>query len=70
VRILFIPFDMPAFAFGALYLAYSWHMDKRGGDNTAHDAHFYGALYGIVFTAALRPDLLTDFGGFQRTMGI
>ena len=65
-----IPFPIPAFVFGILYLFYSWYMDRQGGDNVAHDAHFYGAVYGILFTAALHPELIFDIGGFQRSLGI
>lgn len=67
---LILPIPMPAWLFGGLYLLYSWYMDKRGGDNVAHDAHFYGALYGVLFTAAMDPGLILDFGGFQRSLGI
>lgn len=65
-----IPFSIPAFVFGILYLFYSYYMDKRGGDNVAHDAHFYGAVYGIIFTAVLEPELILDIGGFQRSIGM
>ena len=70
VYFFLIPFPIPAFVFGGLYLFYSYYMDKRGGDNIAHDAHFYGAVFGIVFTAALEPQLLFDIGGFQRSLGL
>ncbi len=70
VGFLFIPFPIPAFVFGILYLVYSWYMDKRGGDNVAHDAHFYGAVFGIVFTAIMHPDLILSIGSFQRSMGL
>jgi membrane associated rhomboid family serine protease len=65
-----IPFPIPAFVFGILYLFYSWYMDRQGGDNVAHDAHFYGALFGILYTAALDPQLLFDIGGFQSSLGL
>ena len=55
VSILFIPIELPAFLFGGLYLIYSWYMDNRGGDHVAHDAHFYGAIFGILFTTAMDP---------------
>ena len=70
VAFLFLPVPMPAWVFGILYLAYSWYMDKRGGDNVAHDAHFHGAVFGIVYTAALSPDLVLHLGAFQRSLGI
>ena len=70
VSVLFIPVELPAFLFGGLYLIYSWYMDKRGGDHVAHDAHFYGALFGILFTAALDPALMFRFGSFERSLGL
>lgn len=70
VSILFIPFELPAFLFGGLYLIYSWYMDRRGGDHVAHDAHFYGAIFGILFTTALDPDLLLHIGSFERSIGL
>jgi len=57
----FIPFPLPSYLFGILYLAFEWYQDKRGGDNVAHDAHFYGALFGTAFTAILEPGLVTQF---------
>jgi len=47
---------IPAFIFGFLYLAYSYYQGRRSGDNINHDAHFYGALYGIVLTLVLYPE--------------
>ena len=64
--LMFLPFDVPAYIIGICYLFYSWYMDRYGDDNIAHDAHFYGAIFGILFTATLEFDLITDFGGFQR----
>jgi membrane associated rhomboid family serine protease len=59
--LLFIPIAIPAFIFGALYLIYSAYMAKRGRDNIGHDAHFWGALFGVVFTIALKPVIALDF---------
>ncbi|MBT9392229.1 rhomboid family intramembrane serine protease [Hymenobacter sp. NST-14] len=50
-----LPIAIPGFIFGFLYLAYSYYMSRRRGDNINHDAHFYGALYGIVLTLILIP---------------
>lgn len=61
IRFAFLPIDIPAFIFGALYLAYSAYMSKKGADNIGHDAHFWGAVFGLVFTAALKPALLMGF---------
>ncbi|MGV3595199.1 MAG: rhomboid family intramembrane serine protease, partial [Sediminibacterium sp.] len=40
---------IPGFVFGPLYLVLSAYMAKRGGDNINHSAHFWGAVWGIVF---------------------
>ena len=42
-----------ALIYAVLYIWYSIYMSKRGGDNINHDAHLYGALYGLGFTIAL-----------------
>jgi len=47
---------IPSFIFGFLYLGYSYYMGRRRGDNINHDAHFYGALYGIVLTLIFLPE--------------
>lgn len=59
-----IPVGIPSPLFGVLYLAYEAYMSKRGGDNIGHDAHFWGALFGLIFTIALKPDLVILF--FQQ----
>ncbi len=46
---------IPGFILGILYLMYSYFKGKSMGDNINHDAHFYGAVYGIVITLALVP---------------
>lgn len=52
----FIP--MPAFVFGILYLGISYYLSKRrtGSDSVdriGHEAHFWGAIFGILFTLVL-----------------
>ncbi|TAL60939.1 MAG: rhomboid family intramembrane serine protease [Bacteroidetes bacterium] len=55
LALLFIPVPIPAPVFGILYLVYCWYMAKRGGDNIAHDVHYWGSLFGVVFTLAILP---------------
>ncbi|RMG81930.1 MAG: rhomboid family intramembrane serine protease [Bacteroidetes bacterium] len=55
LRIMFIPIDIPAFIFGILYLALEYYLNKKANDNIAHDAHYWGALFGIVFTLIISP---------------
>lgn len=53
---LFFVIPIPAILFGILYLVYEYYMDKRGRGNVAHDAHFWGALFGIIFVLILDPN--------------
>ena len=62
LRLVFLPMiELPAVVFGAIYMAYEIYMDKRGGTRIAHDAHLWGAFYGIVFTITLNFQYLRDF---------
>lgn len=61
LMLIFLPIPMAAWIFGGLYLAYEWYMSKRGGDGIAHDAHYFGALFGIAFTASIIPTAVTHF---------
>lgn len=44
-----IPPFIPGFIFGPLFLIITYVLDKRGGDNINHSAHYWGALYGVAF---------------------
>jgi membrane associated rhomboid family serine protease len=61
IYLFMIPVGIPAIIFGVLYLAYSWYMSKRNIDNIGHDVHFWGAIFGFVFTLALKPSLALHF---------
>ena len=52
---------LPGIVLGPLYLAYSWYMSRKGGDHINHDAHFWGAVFGVLFTIALKPTLFLHF---------
>jgi membrane associated rhomboid family serine protease len=51
----------PGIAWGVFYLGYSWYMGKKGGDHINHDAHFVGAVFGLIFTIGCKPELLINF---------
>ncbi|MFT4534731.1 MAG: membrane associated rhomboid family serine protease [Saprospiraceae bacterium] len=53
--------EIPSIIFGVLYLVYSSYASKKANDNIGHDAHFYGALAGMVLTAILIPKTLGVF---------
>ncbi|MEX2596752.1 MAG: rhomboid family intramembrane serine protease [Salibacteraceae bacterium] len=59
--LLFIPFQIPAWIFGLLYLALEFYLDKNSNSPIAHSAHYYGAIFGVVFTFLLKPELLFRF---------
>lgn len=68
--ILFNPFNkiylygiigLPGILLGIIYLGYSYYMSKKQNDNINHEAHFYGAVYGILFTLALKPKVINIF---------
>jgi membrane associated rhomboid family serine protease len=56
-----IPFPLPSVVFGVIYLAYSAIMARRAKDNIGHNAHFWGAVFGLAFTIALKPILFLSF---------
>lgn len=55
-----LPIPLPAYILGVLYLAYSYFMAQKGKDNIGHQAHFWGALYGVAFTIAIRPAFIVE----------
>lgn len=58
IYIYLIPIPVPGYIFAPLYLLYCWYMAKRNMDNIGHTAHFWGAVYGLLFPIACRPDIL------------
>lgn len=61
IYLFFIPIGIPAVIFGLLYIAYEYYMSRRAKDNIGHDAHLWGAIFGIIFTIAIKPDLFLIF---------
>jgi len=55
IYLMFIPVGIPAIIFAVLYLIYCAYMDKRGGDNINHGAHFWGSVFGFLFTLIIDP---------------
>jgi membrane associated rhomboid family serine protease len=55
---------MPAWLLGVVFLAGSYYLSKRKtgdpeADRIGHEAHFWGAIFGVVYTIALKPSLVT-----------
>jgi membrane associated rhomboid family serine protease len=51
------PYGIPmkAVVFGILYLALEWYLGRRNNDMVNHDAHFWGALFGLLFPIIFEP---------------
>jgi len=58
---LYASIPMPSLLFAVLFIGYSVYMSKRGGDNVNHDAHLWGAIFGVVFTILVDHDSLGNF---------
>jgi membrane associated rhomboid family serine protease len=57
---------MPAWLLGILFLGGSYYMSKRKtgdpeADRIGHEAHFWGAIFGIIYTIILKPSLFVGF---------
>jgi len=61
IYIYLIPIPVPGYIFAPLYLLYCWYMARRNMDNIGHTAHFWGAVYGLLFPLVCRPDFFQHF---------
>jgi len=61
IYLFLIPIPIPAYIFGPLYLLFTVYMARTSTDRIAHDAHFFGALFGILFTTVLIPGIWQYF---------
>lgn len=60
--LLFFIIPMPAIVAGIAFFWFESRMDKRGKGRIAHDAHFYGGAWGLLFI------LVTDAGALPRLL--
>jgi membrane associated rhomboid family serine protease len=58
---LYAIIPIPAIVGGVLYLIYSSWASRRRNDRVDHMAHFYGALFGVIFVIILKPYLFLYF---------
>lgn len=47
---------LPGFILGIIYIVYSYQQGKNALDNVNHEAHLYGAIYGVIFGLIVYPD--------------
>lgn len=55
---------MPAWLLGVAFLVGSYYLSKRKtgdpeADRVGHEAHFWGAIFGVIYTIILKPSLVT-----------
>ena len=58
---VFLIIPMPAWLFGILFLGYCVWGAKHARDGINHDAHFYGAVFGIILTILFYPWVIQHF---------
>lgn len=51
----------PGFILGTVYIIYSYYSSKRSRDRINHDAHLFGALFGLVYCIVLYPNVINVF---------
>ena len=59
IMLFFIP--MPGFVFAFVFLGLEHFLSRRGGTGIAHDAHIWGALFGILFVALVNVQFFARF---------
>lgn len=60
VMIMFLPIPIPANLYAFLFLIITYVGMRKGGGRIGHDAHFGGAIIGIVVAALLYPEAAMD----------
>ncbi len=56
-----IPIPIPSVIYGFLFLGYCWYAARNSRDAINHDAHFYGALTGVLLTIIFYPQVAAFF---------
>jgi membrane associated rhomboid family serine protease len=57
--LLFFVIPIPAILAGLLFFIFERSMQKRGGTGIAHDAHIYGAGFGLIYALIKDPNGLS-----------
>jgi len=59
--LLFFIIPIPAILAGVLFFLYESNMQKRSNTGIAHDAHIYGAVYGLLFCVLTDGNAIGNF---------
>jgi membrane associated rhomboid family serine protease len=60
IGFILIPFYIPGWLYGILYVLFSIYGIKSGKDNIGHEAHLGGALIGMATAVIMQPSALAD----------
>lgn len=60
IGLLLLPFSVPGWLFGILYIAYTFFGIKTQKDNIGHEAHLGGALIGMLVAIIIQPSALKE----------
>lgn len=58
---LYFALCLPGFILGGAYLIFSYYQGRKANDNINHDAHLFGALFGLIFITVLHPRAISEF---------
>lgn len=64
IFIMPIPFGIPAPIFGVLYLGFCYYASTKNDSHINHDAHFWGAITGLVYTIVFFPETIKILSSF------
>jgi membrane associated rhomboid family serine protease len=56
-----LPIPIRAILYGVIYLVYCAYASKQSRDSINHDAHFFGAISGVMITILLNHDVIKIF---------
>lgn len=51
----------PGIVWAIVYIIYSYKKGQQANDHINHDAHLWGAIYGVVFTLLILPETIPAF---------
>jgi len=60
IGIFMLPVAVPGWLYVIFFMAGSFYAMKAGRDNVGHDAHFGGAIIGLLIAAALCPEAVRE----------
>lgn len=58
---IYFVFCLPGVVLGIAYLVYSYYQGRKANDHINHEAHLYGALFGLLFCILFYPRSLMIF---------